>query len=101
MGKDFTFPKPLVIEFFFLTYNGVRIFSSIIRHERYLFSGQHFFPPDISLQEFFPLEISLRDIFLSEITHTPPPLPLSKVKWSSPEVKVKAHRSYEVHRTGT
>ena len=39
LGKDFTFPKPLVIEFFFLTYNGVRIFSRIIRHERYLFSG--------------------------------------------------------------
>ena len=39
LGKDFTFPKPLVMEFFFLTYNGVRIFSSIIRHERYLFSG--------------------------------------------------------------
>ena len=69
--------------------------------EGIFFQGSIFSPPDISLQEFFPLEISLRDIFLSEITHTPPPLPPSKVKWSSPEVKVKAHRSYEVHRTGT
>ena len=64
------FSKPLVIEFFFLTYNGVRFFSSILLHERYCFQSRNFFWPGTSLQEFFPLEISLQDIF-SEITHTP------------------------------
>ena len=35
------------------TYNGVRFFSKIISHERYLFLVEEFFSPGISLQEFF------------------------------------------------
>ena len=52
-------PKPTVKEFFFLTYNGVRFFSSIKRHER-------IFSLDISLH--------IRYFFLKS------PVPLRPVK---------------------
>ena len=60
------FPKPLVIEFFLLTYNGV-FFYSFIRHEK----GENFFSQGSFSQDFSPLEIGLHDIF-SEIPHTTP-----------------------------
>ena len=48
-GKEFFPPNPLVIEFFFLTYNGraVRFFSRVIRHERYFFQCRNPFSPGI------------------------------------------------------
>ena len=58
---------------------------------RQIFSCKNFFPSKSVCGIFFFLK--------SPIPHHPSPP--SKVKWSSPEVKVKAHRSYEVHRTGT
>ena len=82
--------KGLVIELFFLTYKGVRFFSSFTSNDRYIFSVSlrsrrlevvaqekagarkngpatqavsvyELFSPGISLQEFFLLEISLQD----------------------------------------
>ena len=54
------------------TDNGIRLFSSIIRDERYFFLSAGYFSPGISLQDIFSLEIGLQDNFFSEITHTPP-----------------------------
>ena len=64
LGKNFIFPKALVTEFYFLTYNGVRIFSSICYERYYFFSARrNFFLPGISLQEFFPCKSVCRNFF--------------------------------------
>ena len=56
--------KALVTEFYFLTYNGVRIFSSICYERYYFFSARrNFFLPGISLQEFFPCKSVCRNFF--------------------------------------
>ena len=60
------------------TYNGVRFFSKIISHERYLFLVEEFFPQVFPYKNFFSLEIILQEIFSdAEIT------PYPKVKWSA------------------
>ena len=69
IGRIFS-QTSLKLEIFSLTYNGVRFFFSIIRHERYIFFSAGYFSPRNLFACFFPLEISLQDIF-SEITHNP------------------------------
>ena len=72
LGENFIFPKPLVIEFYFQTYNGVRIFSSIC-YERYYFFGAgriFFFVRYFLAIIFFPVNQSA-GIFFSEITNIP------------------------------
>ena len=61
-----SFPKPLVIEFFLLTYSGV-FFYSFIRHEK----GENFFHKVVSRKIFLPSK-SVCTIFFSEIPHTTP-----------------------------
>ena len=68
IGRIFS-QTSLELKTFSPTYNGVRFFFSIVRRERYFFSAQDIFLPDL-FACFFPLEISLQDIF-SEITHNP------------------------------
>ena len=67
------------------------------------FQGRIFFHQIFPCKIFFPSKSVCRIFFFLEspLPHPPPPPPNSKVKWWSPEVKVKAHRSYEVHRAGT
>ena len=50
----FFFPGPMELEIFSPTYNGVRFFISIIRHERYFFQCRILFFPGISLRAFSP-----------------------------------------------
>ena len=52
--RFFFFPGPMELEIFSPTYNGVRFFVSIIRHEHYFFQCRIIFFPGISLQAFFP-----------------------------------------------
>ena len=71
LGKNFIFPKALVTEFYFLTYNGVRIFSSICYERYYFFSARrNFFCQVFPCKSFFPVNQSA-EIFFSEITHIP------------------------------
>ena len=70
----------LELEMFSPTYNGVKIFFSIIRHKRYFFSAGHLFPGIIYLHAFFPSKSVCRTFFLKS-TITP-----SKVKWSAPKI---------------
>ena len=51
-GRIF-FQNSLELEIFSPAYNGVKIFFSIIRHERYFFSVQDIFSPGIYLHAFF------------------------------------------------
>ena len=66
------FPKPL--EFFSLTYNGVRFF---FQHNLFAMRGNVFqcmiFFPQVSPHKIFFPSKSVCRIFLIEITHTPPP----------------------------
>ena len=68
IGRIFS-QTSLELEIFSPTYNGVRFFFSIIRHERYFFQSRIFFSQEI-FACFFPLETSLQDIF-PKITHNP------------------------------
>ena len=79
IGRIFS-QTSLELEIFSPTYNGVRFFFSIIRHERYFFQGRMFFPRNL-FACFFPPEISLQDIFFLKSPITP-----SKVKWSAPKI---------------
>ena len=57
------FPKPLELEFFFLTYNRARFFfQHYIRHEEILFSEGYYFSL-VYPCKLFSLEICLQDIF--------------------------------------
>ena len=69
------------------TYNGVRFFFSIIRHEPYFFSVQGIFFPGIYLRQeppdllaFFLSKSVCRTFFLKS------PINPSKVKWSAPKI---------------
>ena len=68
-GRIF-FQTSLELEIFSPACNGIKIFFSIIRHERYIFFGAGYFFRRNLFTCLFPLEISLQDIF-SEITHNP------------------------------
>ena len=57
----FFFPGPMELEIFSPTYNGVRFFISIIRHERYFFQCRILFFPGISLRAFFTSKLSQDD----------------------------------------
>ena len=61
--QEFFSPKPLVMEFF-PDMQRCNIFSSVIRHERYLFQCRNIFRRASPYKKFFPLEISLYYIFL-------------------------------------
>ena len=60
-------PKPLEPEIFSPAYNGVRFFSSIIRHEIYFFQCRIFFPRNQAIGRIFFSEISY------SLMHPPPP----------------------------
>ena len=70
----------LELEIFSPTYNGVRFFFSIVRHERYFFSVQDIFLPGIYLHAFFLSKSVCRTVFLKS------PITPSKVKWSAPKI---------------
>ena len=57
------FPKPLVIEFFSLTYTGVRFFFQNYTSWKIFFFNVGILPPGIFLREMFSFEIGLQDIF--------------------------------------
>ena len=80
LGKYF-FPKPLELEIFSATDNGVRCIFSIICHEQYFFfQCRILFFPSISLQTFFPQNESAGYFFLKS------PIIPSKVKWLTPKI---------------
>ena len=60
--RFFFFPGPMELEIFSPTYNGVRFFVSIIRHERYFFQCRILFFPGISLRAFFTSKLCLKMI---------------------------------------
>ena len=59
-------PKPLEPDIFSPAYNGVRFFSSIIRHEIYFFQCRIFFPRNQAIGRIFFSEISY------SLMHPPP-----------------------------
>ena len=81
LGKEIFFSSGKRI--FFLAYNRVRFFYSIIRHYAYL------------VQDSFSLENSLQDIFFLKSPIPPPPPPL-KVKWSARLEQVTAVSNHEL-----
>ena len=66
IGRIFS-QTSLDLEIFSPTYDGVRFFFSIVRHERYFFLCRIFLSQELSAS-FFPLEVRLHEIF-SKITH--------------------------------
>ena len=64
----FFFPGPMELEIFSPTYNGVRFFVSIIRHERYFFQCRILFFPGISLRAFFTSKSCLKMISVFFVT---------------------------------
>ena len=64
------FKTSLELEIFSPAFNGVGVFFSIVRRERYFFSVQDIFFPGIYLHALF-LSKSVCRTFFSEITHNP------------------------------
>ena len=65
---------------FFPTYNGVSLFFSIVRHERYFFQSRIFFSQESISMLFFLSKSVCRTFFLKS------PITPSKVNWSAPKI---------------
>ena len=65
---------------FFPQYNGVSLFFSIVRHERYFFQCRIFFSQESISMLFFVSKSVCRTFFLKS------PITPSKVKWSAPKI---------------
>ena len=59
------------VRIFSQTYNGIRFFFSIIRHERYFFQYKIIISPGISLQAFFSSKSVCRIYFFLKSAITP------------------------------